>query len=128
MLSVRKNFAALLLACTLLGHFYASAQDADPEQASKAMTDKMKSTLNLSEEQYQKAGVINLRFTQAATTLRSESGTRANKMAKLKELREQRESSLKAVLNEEQFKQLKAQQKENRKTMRGQMRQRREQE
>jgi hypothetical protein len=127
MLSVRKKIAALLLACCLLCSFYASAQDADPEKASRAMTDKMKTTLNLSEEQYQKAGAINLDFTKAATALRNEDGGRADKMSKLKALRQRRESSLKEVLNEEQFKQFKEQQKENRQTMRGQMRERRQQ-
>ena len=118
MLQLRKNFALLLLAGCLCSGFNVAAQHADPGTTSSTMTDKMKTALNLNEEQYSKVGAINLDFAKATATLRNEDGDRADKLSKLKELRQKREASLKDVLNEEQFRQFKEQQKENRNTMR----------
>jgi hypothetical protein len=118
MLQVKKSFATLLLACCLCSAFNGTAQNADPAQASKAMTDKMKTELSLNEEQYTKVSAINLDFTQAAAELRHEDGGRAGKLAGLRELRQKREASLKGVLDEEQFRKFKDQQKENRNNLR----------
>jgi hypothetical protein len=108
----------LLVALFLSTGWMASAQGQDPEAVSKNMTDRMKTELSLSEEQYQKVAPANLEFFKGVKEVRQSEAARAEKMAKMRELKRKREAAFKAVLNEEQMMQFKAQQQEHRKTLR----------
>lgn len=98
----------------------AQAQKHDPASAAQAMSDKMKTELTLSEEQFQKVSVINQDFTKEIAELRKADGERREKMGRMRDLKEKRETALQAVLSKDQFSRFKANQKENRKAMRAQ--------
>lgn len=115
---MKNGISALLLMGLLFSGFYVSAQKTDPAKASQAMTDKMKTQLNLSEEQYQKVAVANLDFSKAISEIRNSGAGRTEKMSRMKDLNQKRDASLKSILNEEQYSRFKAQQKEHRKAMR----------
>ncbi len=115
---MKRSILALFFCCFMLSGFQVLAQKAGPEATSKAMTDRMKAQLNLTDEQYSKAAQINLDFSKGIAEARHSGAERQEQFSKMRELRQKREASLKMVLNEEQFKQFKEQQQENRKALR----------
>jgi hypothetical protein len=99
----------------MLCSFSMFAQSTAPGETVKAMTDKMKTQLNLSDAQYQKVNSINQDFSSAAIKIKESETSRSAKLSKMKELDKRRDASLKTVLNDEQFKMFKEHKKENRK-------------
>lgn len=90
--------AAMLLCFTI----NASAQDKSIEGA-KAVTSYMKEQLQLNDSQYQKVYGVNLSFLQKeAENAKKNKG--ADKIKKLRVLEEERDTKLKSVLGEDQFK------------------------
>ncbi|MBC8032633.1 MAG: hypothetical protein H7Y03_00695 [Chitinophagaceae bacterium] len=111
-----------LVAFFLLIATASMAQHKTAEERAKLVTDSMKTSLVLNEEQYQKAYTANLHFMTKAADVRKESGDRASKVSKLKALNKDRDDALKTVLTEAQYAQFQEQKKDNRKEMRGKVR------
>lgn len=115
---MKRSIVALFLCCFMLSGFYVSAQKASPEATSKVMTDHMKTQLSLSDEQYQKAALINLDFSKGVAEVKNSGAERSAQFSKMRELKQKRETALKMVLSEQQFTQFKALQQEKRKAFR----------
>lgn len=118
--NLRRALAALFLAGVVSQGIPAQAQKHDPASAAQTMSDEMKAELSLSEEQFQKVSVINQDFTKEMAELRNADGDRREKIGRMRDLKEKRETALQAVLDKDQFNRFKAYQKENRKAMRAQ--------
>jgi heme/copper-type cytochrome/quinol oxidase subunit 2 len=93
------SVVALVLAFTV----NASAQDKAANGAQK-MTDNMKTELKLTDVQYGKVLEINKNFTDKASEARKSTTDKKAAKAAIKGFNEERETKLKAVLTEEQFK------------------------
>jgi hypothetical protein len=107
----------LILASVLIS-FGANAQKANvekvekkeiaPEQRAKTQTEKMKSELNLSNEQYDKAYQINLGIVQKNQALQEQKfETEEERRSAIRMNNEARMSMLKNVLTEEQYTKMK---------------------
>jgi methionine-rich copper-binding protein CopC len=77
-------------------------QHKTPEEKAKMMSDKMKTELTLSDEQYQKVQTINLDFANKTSAVPKD-GDKSAWMSKMKECNEARSKSLKEVLTPDQF-------------------------
>lgn len=98
------------------------SQDAQPDPAARAkkISEKMKTELSLSEDQYKKVYDINLAYTQKITDLRNKtSEDRKEKMNSFRELGKNRNEELKAVLSADQMSKYQDMQKEMRQKGRG---------
>lgn len=96
------------------------AQQADKTEAATRLTDKMKTELTLSEEQYPKVYEANLSFINKAAEAKAAGGGKISMLKKLKALDQERDGALKAVLTDAQFKSFEALKKENRSEMKKQ--------
>ncbi len=113
-----KYLFSLAIALSVFGYSALYAQAKDPATRAKELTDKMKTSLSLTDEQYSKVEAINLDFATAASALRkSNEAARNEKFNAYKDLSKKRKESLKSVLTEEQLKTMEAQQKEHRDKM-----------
>lgn len=83
-----------------------------PEARAKTVTDKMKTELTLSDDQYTKAYDINLKYAQKNKEALKGEGTRMSKLKAVKAENTEKNKELKAVLTEEQFTKYKSMQKE----------------
>ena len=83
-----------------------------PETRAKSITDKMKSELTLSDDQYNKVYDINLKYAQKNKEALKEEGTRLTKLKAMKAENEEKNKELKGVLTEEQFEKYKGMRKE----------------
>jgi hypothetical protein len=83
-----------------------------PETRAKSITDKMKTELTLSDDQYNKVYDINLKYAQKNTEALKEEGTRLAKLKTMKADNAEKSKELKAVLTEEQFEKYKSMRKE----------------
>lgn len=104
----------------------AAAQTKSSEDRARALTDRMKENLTLSEDQYSKVYNINLAFVNKTSSLRDSGGGRLAKARKLKDADGERDKALKGVLTEEQYKTYKNQKDENRQEMKKRLKERRE--
>ena len=89
-------------------------QDKSNEERAKALTEKMKADLTLSDDQYEKTYTINLAFINKMTQLKNSGGGRLAKARKLKDADGERDKMLKGVLTDEQYKKYKEQKSSNR--------------
>ncbi|MFA6059485.1 MAG: hypothetical protein WC756_14860 [Taibaiella sp.] len=112
---IKSTMITFFMSFLMLCSFSMFAQSTAPGETVKAMTDKMKTQLNLSDAQYQKVNSINQDFSSAAIKIKESETSRSAKLSKMKELDKRRDASLKTVLNDEQFKMFKEHKKENRK-------------
>ena len=112
---IKSTAITFFMSFLMLFSFSMFAQSAAPGEAVKTMTDNMKTQLNLSDAQYQKVNSINQDFSSAAVKIKESGASRSAKLSKMKELDKRRDTSLKIVLNDEQFKMFKEHKKENRK-------------
>lgn len=78
-------------------------QHKTPEERAKMMSDKMKTELALTDEQYQKVQTINLDFATKSSDLRKEGGDKSSWAEKMKPLDDERTTALKGVLTPDQF-------------------------
>jgi len=83
-----------------------------PETRAKGITDKMKTELTLSDDQYSKVYDINLKYAQKNKESLKEEGTRMSKLKTVKADNKEKNKELQAVLTEEQFEKYKGMQKE----------------
>lgn len=95
----------------------ALAQDRVAEGAKK-FTDNMKTQLALNDGQYAKVLEINKAFLQKAADSRKTAVTKVEKAKKLKTYDDERETKLKSVLTDTQYKTFAATRAENRKKLR----------
>lgn len=114
----------VVLAVVVAGFTAAHAQDGQKGNMAQRITDSMKVQLKLTDEQVPKVQAINETFASKAASIRSGGGDRMTKGKKLKEANGERDDALKGVLTEEQFKEYKANKKENKAAMRERMRDR----
>ena len=90
------------------GHF----KNTTPEERADFQTNKMKTLLNLSDEQTAKVREINLKYAKENQKVFDQSVYRDQKRKKLSELYEQKQKELKTVLTEEQYEKLQSEKKE----------------
>lgn len=109
---MKKLFVSLIIVCCA-GLSAAHAQDGAKGNMAKRMTDSMTVRLNLTEDQVPKVQAINEGFAGKAAGVKSEGGGKLEKLKKMKAINGERDKALKAVLTEEQFKEYKANKKEN---------------
>lgn len=83
-----------------------------PEARAKSVTDKMKTELTLSDDQYSKVYDINLKYAQKNKEALKAEGTRMSKLKAVKAENAEKNKEIKAVLTEEQFTKYKSMQKE----------------
>lgn len=95
----------------------AFAQDKAAEGA-KAVTANMKEQLKLNDSQYTKVLDINQAFLQKAISTKNSAATKVEKAKKLKTVSDERDTKLKSVLTEDQYKVYIANKAENRKKLR----------
>lgn len=114
-----KNFTRAISTAALLimFAFNVAAQDKAAEGA-KAVTAQMKEQLSLNDSQYSKVYGINLAFLQKAIENKGSGKTKVDKLKRLKALDEERDTKLKSVLSDEQYKIFTANKAENRKKIR----------
>lgn len=74
-----------------------------PEERAKMMSDKMKTELSLTDDQYQKVQAINLDFANKTKDIKKDGADKAGWAEKMKPLDEERTTSLKGVLTPDQF-------------------------
>lgn len=88
-----------------------------PEARAKTVTDKMKTELTLSDDQYTKVYDINLKYAQKNKEALKTGGTRMAKLKAVKAENSEKNKELEAVLTEEQFTKYKSMQKEKKAEM-----------
>ncbi len=108
---------ATFAAAFLIGISFAVSAQSDstkhsPEKRAKTMTDKMKTELTLTDDQYKQVYDINLKYAQKNQEAVGGEGTRMQKAKTLRSGNSAKNEELKAVLNSEQFEKYSALQKE----------------
>jgi Spy/CpxP family protein refolding chaperone len=83
-----------------------------PEERADFQTNRMKDLLNLSDEQTEKVREINLKYAKENQEVFKSEATREEKRDKLRDLHEQKENELKAVLSEEQYEKFRSERNE----------------
>lgn len=105
----------LLLFLTVVGSSF--AQDVSKEQKATVLTDSMKTRLLLNDDQYKQVYAINLDFMTKVATVKESSSGKIAKLQKLKSMDDDRNSSLKKILTESQFKDFLIYKEENKNEM-----------
>jgi Spy/CpxP family protein refolding chaperone len=90
------------------GHF----KNTTPEERADFQTNKMKTLLNLSDEQTAKVREINLKYAKENQEVFNSDVTKEEKKNKLRAIYEQKQNELKTVLTEEQYEKLQSEKKE----------------
>ena len=75
----------------------------DPEARAKKISEKMKTELSLSDDQYTKVYDINLKYAEKMKGLRNEESDKKTKMSSMRDLNKSKNEELKGVLSEEQM-------------------------
>lgn len=73
-----------------------------PEQKATKMTDKMKSDVSLTDNQYKQVYAVNLKYAEKMQALRSKDGGRENNKEEFKSLRKEQKNELSSILTDEQ--------------------------
>lgn len=122
----KRTFVALAALFIFAGTAMAQAKDSlkTTEGRAKAVSQKMKTELGLSDEQYNKVYEINLKYAQQNEATRKNTEDRMAKMQAIKSGNEAKNKELKAVLTKEQFEQYEKLQKEQREELRERMKER----
>jgi hypothetical protein len=90
-----------------------SQSSKSPEERAKQQTEKMKSSVSLNENQYDKVYQVNLEFTKKMDDLRNQQGSKEDKKESFRKIREQKKQALSTILSQEQMEKLKAMHKEH---------------
>lgn len=117
----RVLFSAMIIAFSVIS-LNSFGQEAQPDPAARAkkISERMKTELSLSEDQYKKVYDINLAYTKQMADLRNKtSEDRKEKMNSFRELGKNRNEELKAVLSADQMSKYQDMQKEMRQKGRG---------
>lgn len=99
MKSIKILLASLLISASAFGQV-----DKTPEERATVQTEKMKNELALTPEQFEKVNVINLGIIQKNEGVKTSTMTGEEKKAAYKSNEEARDSMIKGVLTDEQYK------------------------
>jgi hypothetical protein len=91
-----------------------SGHSQEKSDLARKMTDKMKTALSLTDEQYPKVLAANEQFATQMAALKDGGGGRLSKLKKLKAMDSERDKALRTVLTEAQYATFVQQKKENR--------------
>lgn len=111
------SICPFILTVTIL--FAALSGHAQEKSHAQKMTDKMKTELSLTEEQYPRVLAANEQFAAQVAALKDGGGSRLSKLKKFKAMDEDLEKALKNILTEEQYTNYREQKKKNRAKARG---------
>lgn len=75
-----------------------------PEERAKALSDKMKTELSLTDEQYEKVQAVNLKYAKKNDEILKSSKGKLSKYKSVKASQDEKKKEMKAILTEEQFK------------------------
>lgn len=106
LMNLKPLVASACFAFLMMFSVAVSAQDKqhkNPEEKAKMMSDKMKTELTLTDEQYTKVQAINLDFATKASAIKKEGADKAAWGEKMKPIKEEHAKALKEVLTPEQF-------------------------
>jgi hypothetical protein len=117
---LKRFFFTALMFFAIIGY----AQEKTPEEKATALTKDMKSKIGFNDDAYTKIYPINLHFLKETDILKKEE-SKAEKFKKLKQLDEDRDTELKKILTEEEFKKFKDYKTKNRKKFKDNYRERR---
>jgi hypothetical protein len=95
----------------------AFAQDGTPEKKATALTDRMKTQLTLTDDQYKQVYDVNLDFVTQLGALKADAGSKMSKFRKMKTIDNDRDAALKKILSADQFSTFQTNKEENRKEM-----------
>lgn len=104
-----RNFLTLLLVIggILFSVCKANAQSDEmkksPEERAQRISDKMKTELSLSDEQYEKVKAINLKYAQKNDEILKSSSGKLARFRSLKSSQDKKKKEMKAVLDKEQY-------------------------
>lgn len=101
----------ILLTSAIMG-FSQSKLTEEQKKEFKAKQEAYKAKLNLTDEQATKMDEINMTYLEGLSGLKQSSGSKLSKLKKFKSLSSERDSKVKKILTEEQYKIYKEQQKE----------------
>jgi len=97
----------------------AQQQKHTPEQRATMMTDKMKSAVSLSDDQYKQVYAVNLKYAEKMQALRGTEGAKENKKEEFKALRKEQHKEINGILTDEQREKFKAMKQDGKKKHRG---------
>lgn len=116
---MKKSIKTIVTSLALLLFVAVSAQAQDKAaEGAKAVTTHMKEQLKLNDSQYTKAYAVNLDFMQKAIENKKAEKTKVEKAKRLKVLDDERDTKMKSILTDDQFKVFIANKAENRKKLR----------
>lgn len=98
---------AFMTAAFFLAGISGNAQSADvktPEDRAKKMTDRMKTGLSLTDEQYPKIQEVNLKYAKKNESILNSSKGKFEKYRAIKSSQGEKKKELKKILDKEQFK------------------------
>jgi len=106
---MKTKFATVFLAASLfVGTVAARAQSTDSTRTAEGranqLTEKMKTELTLTDEQYPKVQAINLKYAQKNEAIFQGTGARFAKFRSLKSSQKDKSKEMKAVLTSDQYK------------------------
>jgi len=116
----------LLLFTGISAHAQQKAERRTPEEKAVILTNKMKSILNLSDDQYTRVKAINLDFTTKSDEIRA-SADKKEMINKIKALDSRRMQSLRTVLTPDQYTKYETRKNAAKESMRKSMEERRKQ-
>lgn len=95
--------------CAAVGMFLTTAaQTTDTkmtaEERAQKLSDKMKTELSLTDEQYEKVKAVNLKYAKKNDEIRNGSGGKLSKYKSIKSSQSDKKKEMKAILTEEQYK------------------------
>ena len=79
-------------------------QTKSPEDRAKAITDEMKSKLNLNDDQFKKVSDVNLKYAKERNDIFSGSGDKKSKEDKMKTSFDSEKNDMKSILTSDQYK------------------------
>lgn len=94
---------SFLMMCSVAVIAQDKSKHKNPEEKAKMMSDKMKTELTLTDEQYQQVQAINLDFATKASAIKQEGADKAAWGEKMKPIKDEHAKALKGVLTPEQF-------------------------
>ncbi|MFT3949733.1 MAG: hypothetical protein QM763_22405 [Agriterribacter sp.] len=100
---VTMGFMAVAMLISVSSFAQEKMQHKTPEEKAKMMSDKMKTELTLTDEQYQKVQAINLDFATKTKDIKKDGADKSAWIEKVKPLEDERTAALKGVLTPEQF-------------------------
>jgi len=110
-----KVFLSSLALALLIAFANHSQAQQEKSEFAKAITDSLKSQVGLSDEQYPKVLAVNESFVAKSQQIKSEGGSKIAMLKKMRAAGEERKTSLKALLTDEQYKKFEEHQEENKK-------------